>query len=271
MAQIACHTWAYDHLPLRSAIGTIARLGFRAVDIGSGSHLNLGQVAHNPEYHAREVRQMLADFNVWVSDVYLVMTLINSPDPTVRNMRLRLFDRLLDFAKLLGVSGITISPGLVHPDGWEHSFARAIPCLQYMADLAKSRALRISFESHLDSIAPNPHTAQLLMEAVPDLRLTLDIAHWVAQGIAWEAIEPLLPRVAHVHLRQATTAQLQTPYKQGTVDVRQLVDALAAVDYNGVITLEYMNTIGWHGMMQVDVARELIKLRDELRAMDDKS
>lgn len=262
---IACHAWAYDNVNLHEAIGTIARLGFRAVDIGSGPHFNLGEVAQDPAGHAASIRQITDDFNMEIADVYLVMTHINSPDPATRNTRLRLFDRLLTFAQALDAGGVTISPGIVHQDRLEHSFARAIPCLQYMSDVAQSRQIRLSFEPHLDSIAPNPKSAAQLMQAIPSLTMTLDIAHWVAQGISWKAIEPMLDHTSHIQLRQAANNKLQTPFDQGKIDITQLLESLDNHGYEGGISIEYMNAVGWHGMMEVDVTREIATMRDALR------
>lgn len=263
--QIACHTWAYDHLSLREAVGTIARLGFRAVDIGSGPHLKLGDIARDPERYGQEVRQIAVDFNMVISDLYLVMTHINSPDPQVRNTRLRLFDRLVNFALITGAEGITISPGIIHDDGDAHSLARSIPCLQYMSDLTQSRGIRLSFEPHLDSIAPNPEKAELILAAVPNLTLTLDIAHWITQGYGWRDIKPMLNKSTHIQVRQARPKRLQTPFKKGKLDIPRLVRDLAAIEYDGTLSIEYMNAVGWHGMMKVDVTQEISQTRTAIR------
>ncbi|MCI0711369.1 MAG: sugar phosphate isomerase/epimerase [Chloroflexi bacterium] len=262
---IACHTWAYDNLSLHDAVGTIARLGFRAVDIGSGPHLNLGEIAKDPEEHGLRIRKMVDDFNMDITDLYLVMTHVNSPDPNTRNMRLRMYDRMLSFAEALGTPGITISPGIVHSDGLEHSFARAIPCLQYMADLTERRGLRISFEPHLDSVAPDPESAQKMLKAVPKLRLTLDIAHWIAQGSGWREIKQMLPYAAHIQIRQAQKGKLQTPFAKGKLDIPRLIEELETLDYQGILSIEYMNAVGWHGMMPVDTAKEILCMRDAIR------
>jgi sugar phosphate isomerase/epimerase len=269
--QIACHAWAYTNLSLREAVGTIARLGFRAVDIGSGPHFSLGTVAQDPIGFGRHVRQIVSDFDMEISDVYLVMTHVNSPDPTTRNTRLRLFDRLLAFAQVIRASGVTVSPGIVHDDGYRHSFARAIPCLQYMVDLAQARNVRLSFEPHLDSVAPDPEAATLLMSAVPDLKLTLDIAHWITQGIGWRQIKPMLANAAHVQIRQARKNKLQTVFEKGKVDIELLIESLFEVGYQGALSIEYMNAVGWHGMEAVDYTREIDLTRHAVRNARDKA
>ena len=49
MTEFSCHTWAFNDLTLPEALGTIARLGFRYVDIGSGASLNAARAAERPQ------------------------------------------------------------------------------------------------------------------------------------------------------------------------------------------------------------------------------
>ena len=69
--------------------------------------------------------------------------------------------------------------------------------------------------------------------------------------------------------RQAARAQLQTPFDRGRIDVKKVVKDVLAVDYKGVIAVEYMNTPGWHGMVAVNAIQESNRMRDELRAARD--
>ena len=49
MLEIACHAWAYNNLPLKEAVGTIARLGFRNIDLGTGPHIDVKNAAKQPK------------------------------------------------------------------------------------------------------------------------------------------------------------------------------------------------------------------------------
>lgn len=265
MMQIACHAWAYNNLPLREAIGTIARLGFRSIDLGTGPHIDVIAAARSPEKYGLAVRRVVEDFNLSVSDLYLLLPHVNSPDPARREAQLLLFRHLIPFAIELGTPGITVSPGLLQPDGPEHSLARTVPALQRIVDATENTDLRISFEPHLDSSAATPDHVILLVEAVPGLSLTLDVAHLVAQGITWRNIRMLFEHTAHVHVRQARRDRLQVPFEKGKLDLEQLMVDLAEADYHGVISVEYMTTFGWHGMMEVNITQEIVKTRDALR------
>jgi sugar phosphate isomerase/epimerase len=264
--RIACHAWAYNNLPLEDAVGTIARLGFRYVDLGSGPQLDVGRAAAYPEAEAANIVRLLERFELNVTDLYLMLPYTNSPDPSQREAQLNLFERLIPFAVALGTPGITISAGIVHKDGLDHSLARSVPALLRMLQAAEDTDLRISFEPHMDSVAEQPDHALLLLEAVPGLSVTLDYAHFVCQGIVRREIEPLMEHVAHVHVRQARRGVLQTAHDEGTINIQELLQDLYHVGYRGALTVEYMTTFGWHGMKEVSISNETVRTRDALRA-----
>lgn len=264
--KIACHAWAYNNLSFDDAVGTIARLGFRYVDLGSGPHLDVGRAAAYPQAEADRILMLLDEFELEITDLYLMMPHTNAQDPAKREAHLTLFERLIPFAKALRTPGITISPGIIQPDGLEHSMARAVPALLRMLQAAEDTDLRISFEPHMDSVAQRPEYALLLLEAVPGLSVTLDYAHFVTQGIVRREIEPLMEHIAHVHVRQARRGVLQTRYDDGTINIAELVEDLYEIGYRGALTVEYMTTVGWHGMQKVSITRETVRTRDILRA-----
>ncbi|MFP4321373.1 MAG: sugar phosphate isomerase/epimerase family protein [Anaerolineales bacterium] len=265
MIKLACHAWAYNDKSLDEALGTIARLGFRHVDLGSGPHFNPEAAAKQPNAEAKRIRDLLEQHHLELTDVYLMLPYTNAPEPERRDMQLALFGRLVPFVLALGAPGITISPGIVHPDGDDHALARAIPALMRMSEIVEDVDVRLSYEPHMDSPIITPETALLALEAVPGLSLSLDYAHFIVQGYSLGDLTPLLPHTSHVQIRQAVKGRLQTPFDQGRVDLGLLMRDLQAADYRGVVSVEYMTTVGWHGMMPVNITQETVKTRDALR------
>ncbi len=263
---IACHAWAYNNLSLEEAVGTIARLGFRYVDLGSGPHLDVSRAAAYPEAEAANICQLLDQFDLTLTDLYLMLPFTNAPTPAQREGQITLFERLIPFAVALGTPGITVTPGIVHADGIDHSLARAIPSLLRMLQAAEDTDLRISFEPHMDSVGQQPEQALLLLDAVPGLSVTLDYAHFVCQGIVRREVEPLLEHVAHVHMRQAKRGILQTAHDDGTMNIPELLNDLYQAGYRGALTVEYMTTFGWHNMKTISISNETVRTRDALRS-----
>lgn len=267
--EFACHTWAFNHVSLTDALGTIARMGFRYVDLGSGPHLNTDQIAKDPRGAAAAIKADLDLFNLKLSDVYLMLPRISLADEEQRRHDIDLFKSLLPFVVALGAPGVTLSPGLVHPADDADAFTRTAAALREMVEAAKiatpATHLQVSFEPHLDSMAQKPEIALKLVEAVDDLTLTLDWAQWVCQDVFHDEIVKLIPHARHVQIRQAARAQLQTPFDQGHIDVKRVVTALQEANYSGVVCVEYMRTFGWHGMLEVDTLVECVRMRDALR------
>lgn len=271
--QIACHTWAFNDRPLPEALGTIARLGFRYVDIGSGPHINVAQVAGDPRRAAAAIRRDLVTFNLTLSDLYLMLPRISLPDDTRRRKEIESFKALLPFIVALEAPGVTLSPGLAYPDADADAYGRVVESLNMMLEAARlatpATRLRVSIEPHMDSMAQKPDVALQLLRDVEGLELTLDWAHMVCQDVFPDDIVKLLPHTRHVQLRQAARAQLQLPFERGRIDVPRVIQALKDADYDGVISVEYLRTHGWHGTEEVAVVQEVMTMRDAIRAARD--
>lgn len=269
MLEFSCHTWAFTDLTLPEALGTIARLGFRYVDIGSGSNLNTQHAAENPRKEASEIRADLDLFDLKVSDLYLMLPRISLADDSKRQKELEMYRALLPFAVALGTTGVTVSPGLAHPAEDVEAADRVTTALRDMVKAGKEVGLAVSIEPHMDSMAQTPEAALKLVQAVPGLQLTLDWAQMVCQDVFHEEIIKLLPHTRHIQMRQAARAQLQTPFERGRIDVKRVVKDVLASGYKGLVCVEYMNTPGWHGMIAVNAIQESAKMRDALREARD--
>jgi sugar phosphate isomerase/epimerase len=270
MLEFACHTWAFNDLTLPEALGTIARLGFRWADIGSGPNLNAPRAAENPKTVADEIRRDLELFHLKLSDLYLMLPRVSLADEDKRQKELELYKALIPFAQALETPGITLSPGLVHPPEDTEARDRTVAALREMVKMSKEANLKVSIEPHMDSMAQTPEAALDFVKEVPGLMITLDWAHPVCQNIGHDEIVKLLPHTRHIHIRQAARAQLQTPFDRGRIDLARLVEALQAANYDGVVCVEYMNMPGWHGMIAVNAIRESVRMRDELRTIRDR-
>lgn len=265
MLELSCHAWGFNNYALPEALAHIARLGFSYVDLGTGPHIDLVAAAQEPQSTADKINALLGNYDLQLADLYLMLPYINAPDAERRERQLKLLESLVPFAEALSTPGLTVSPGIVHGDGTEHSLARAVPALQRIIDSTENSDFRVSFELHMDSAVTTKENAIRLMEAVPGLSLTLDISHLIVQGAKWAVVQSLLEYTAHLHIRQATKKQLQSHFAQGEVDFSQLIKDLVAANYHGMLTVEYMTTIGWHGTAEVDIPREIVATRDALR------
>lgn len=295
MFTLACHSWGFPDLTLPESLGTMARAGFRAVDIGSGPGLNTLRAAEKPRALAEEIRADLRLYDLRVSDLYLMLPRISlggtPADDERREREIGLFKALLPFAQALGVPGITVSPGIALPptiaplpaadasstpapqtapaDAPASPFDMSAAALREMLAAAQQAGIPLSFEPHLDSVAPTPAAALRLLDAVPGLSLTLDWAEMACQNVPHEAITALLPQARHLHIRQAARGKLGVPFDKGTLDLGRVVQALADARYTGALTIEILAVAGRHGSQRVAPLSEAARLRDALRERRD--
>lgn len=288
MIEFSCHTWAFNDLTLTEALGTIARLGFRYADLGSGAHLNLVKAAADPRRVTTDILNDLRLYNLKLADVYLLLPHLGNPDPERRQRDIDLFRGLVPFLHAVGTPGVTLSPGVVPPDDPASDTSQPMPppdgdapdaeppptpyelardALRELVALADG--LPLSIEPHLDSVAPTPDDALRLIHDVPGLSLTVDWAHLICQNVPPERIARLIPHARHVQVRQAARRKLQAAWSRGRLDAAQVIDSLRLADYDGALCIEYLKTSGWHGAEPVNTVRESCLLRDALRAARD--
>jgi sugar phosphate isomerase/epimerase len=271
--EFACHTWAFNNLDLSEALGTVARMGFRYVDLGSGPHLETAHVARDPRGVAAAIRRDLVQFNLKLSDIYLMLPRISLADEEKRQRDMGLFKALLPFVVALDAPGVTLSPGLTHPRDDTAAMDRTVAALREMVDAARAATpathLAVSIEPHMDSMAQQPEAALKILGQVDGLQLTLDWSHLVYQNIDHADIVKLLAHARHVQVRQAAPKKLQTVFNDGRVDAVDVVHLLHEAEYSGVVCVEYMQTTGWHGMVEVDSVLECSQMRDALREARD--
>lgn len=270
MLEFSCHAWALNDLTLTEALGTIARLGFRYVDLGTGAHLNPVKAIADPRRIAADIVGDLRVFNLKLADVYVVLPHISSSDESLRREDINQFKALLVVLKSLGTSGVTLAPGVAQPNDPE-AYTRTIDALREMTQAAMQPAsggqppigeLAVSIEPQINSMAQTPDDALAMLMDVPGLKLTVDWAQFVQQGITTNAIVKLLPQTRHVHLRQTIKGKPQTAASAGSIDLPEVLRVLSEADYKGAVCIEYTQMADTPGINPI---REAVLLRDQLR------
>jgi hypothetical protein len=235
--RFACHTWAFADLTLTEALGTIARMGFAQVDLGSGTHLNLVKAAADGARISAEIIGDLRVYHLQVSDVALLMPGLS--DPSEQSRELDLFRAVIPTLQQLQAAGVTI---ITEMTGLT-SVGPLIEALQTIVKLAEG--LPVSLETPLEALV-NGQIAAILAE-VPDLQLTLPATAWgSSQGdlTAWQ------DRVRHV---------IVPPAADGTT-LQTMMNGLQAQNYQGVITIHPNKS------QRTTPIQEAIRVRDLLKS-----
>jgi sugar phosphate isomerase/epimerase len=269
--RLSCTSWSFPACTLREVAGIARALGVGAVDVGLfyASALDRDALLASPEAVAAEVRA-LRELGVTPSNYYHLFgaTLAdrNLADPAALEANVADFRRVARFCREAAIPTAMVLPGVVNPGQTRAgALAQSARALAELAPIAAEAGVVLTVEPHVHSYLESPALVAELLERVPGLALTLDYAHFVCLGYRQEEIDPLAPRAAHVHLRQARPGVLQAKLDQGTINFPALLGTLRDCGYAGYLALEvvhqdYMDTL------HDDVLTETVRLRDLVRA-----
>jgi sugar phosphate isomerase/epimerase len=258
---LSCCSWCFSCLALEKSIRVIRSLGFEHADVGF-AHLVLDG-SDPARRQGGRLRKLLGSEGLLVCDLFPVLPYeTNDPDARHREHNARLFQRIVEFADASKASGITLKPGMVQPEVSDGGWQASVEALQQWAAFARTAGVRLSVEPHVGSILEDPRSAELMVQSIAGLELTLDYSHFVARGFELDAVERLQRYARHVHVRQARSGKLQAAARQGALPIRRLLEELVARGYRGAISLEYQNS-DWQDCNDIDVISETVAtLRD---------
>lgn len=272
--RLSCADFAFPLINHDAALDLIAAIGFEGVDIGlfaDRSHLQPIDQFQNIPFRAAELRKRAEDRGLVVSDVFLQSNLdfsryaVNHPDAGRRGYAREQFLKCVEYASITESEHISGLPGITFDsESFEQSFERCIEENTWRVNEAKKANLKYGVEAHIESIIEEPDMAMRLMEAVPELGLTLDYSHFVRQGKPDTAGDILIPYANHMHARGAAKGILQSSVEENEIDFVRVVKLLKNHQYAKWICLEYCWTPHWENCSRNDNLSETVILRDVL-------
>ena len=278
--RLSCADYSFPLLPYDVNLALIKGLEFDGVDVAvfSGNPNNPPEeVTADPTGVGGKVKAMTENAGLVVADVFpIVITDFrpgfdvqsaapNNPSAEVRRQARDDFRRFVEFTLVCESPGLTILPGcLFEGNDPSRDWGLATEELAWRVEVAENAGLELGFEPHIGSITETPEVTAQFVAEVPGLKVCLDFAHFVYQGISLERIETLLPISRHHQVRQAAPDVMQAISYEGTIDIQRLVRKLFALEYNGFIATEYVWMQKW-ACDRVDNLCETIHVRNQIR------
>lgn len=233
---LACSTLAFNGKSVEEAFRGVAGLGFDVADLGAFDLEGFGQV--RPADAAARLGETADRITAAAAAAGITVGAINAHcgggDPTETGRRVA---ALCLIAHRVGARTVTLGAG---PGPVDAAVERFLPYV----DAGLRYHVTVCAEIHLDSVTERPAAAIELASRVPGLRLTLDPSHFLVQGETLEAWRGVVGLVGHVHLRDAGAngwGEIQVPWGAGRLDLPAVLAALDAVDYAGVLSVEYID------------------------------
>lgn len=269
--RLSCADYTWPSLSQATVLTVISDLGFSGVDVGifaDSTHTTVASVMEDAHETARRLGQLADDAGLRVADLFLTPSLDltkltpSSPNPVDQANSEEVLERVLRVATTLGVSGVTILPGVVHSgDTYDAAIERSAAALRRRVALAAERDLALSVEPHFGSCIDTPRRTRQLLDLVPGLTLTLDPGHFVFGGATMLEVAELAGYTRHVQVRPGGPGVMQCRVGEGTVDVEFLVKSLEASGYDGWLASEFVWMEKW-GCDRVDNTAEAAALRE---------
>jgi sugar phosphate isomerase/epimerase len=260
-------SFSFEVLPLEATLVVARALGYNAVDIAGFTQrgrcsFEPADVAADPGRQADILLPLLDKYGLTVTDFFPQfgaappLHSLNDPDPAVGEENMAWVRGAARFCRLIGSPGMTILPGVDHTTRTlADNLAVSADYLRRAVDIAGEHGVQVRFEPHMGAVADTPELALGLVDAVPGLKVTLDLAHFALQYIPEERAWPLLPHTGHVHVRQARPGKLQVAHAEGTLNFPDLIARLKAHGYAGALTVEYV-CADWYEVNRNDTLHE---------------
>jgi len=274
--KLACADFTWPLLPHDRVLALIRLLDIEGLDLGlfgNRSHIRPEHVRADIPMWAGILQERMARSGLELADFFFqpwtdFETMApNHPDPQQRDDAAALFTDMLELARRLGATGMTMLPGVRFGDeSWEASIRRSAEALKWRVDAAAKHGIALSVEGHRGSNVDTPEKLARLVELTPGLQLTLDYTHFTYDGIPDAEIEPLLAYARHFHCRGAARGRLQTSFQENTIDYRRVIRRMQEIGYRGYFAIEYVWQ-DWEGCNRTENVCETIQFRDLARAV----
>ena len=262
----ACSTTGFTKLPLGDALQSIRELEFDFVDLlmmENWAHINPSELVSDPISKAKQVAERLKANSLTAIGINgNLSSPLNSPDPERQKRNKAELGALAVFAENIGIPVIALQPGHVDPDlGLEKSRDASVDALRDMIGIVKECKRELAIETHVNSVAEEYENALKMVEGVPGLKLAYDPSHFVMKELDLADSEPLMDHSVHVHLRNAVVGNFQAEMDKGILDFDWVLDALKRHNYEGYISIEYID-----GRDDYDIKEQITRLKRIIEA-----
>lgn len=259
--------WKWDE-PYDGAIKRIGRAGFRATELIAWDDDSFTD--YYTDQTVRELRKILDDEGMLLSQFVVKTPDLSSPDPRRRATTVELFKRGVEKTVALGspiINTVVHHPfALSFPElmdrphmqtftqevpgdlDWAQNWDDYVAALRECAKAAEDGGIQYSLEPHPFRYGANVEGLLRILEAVgsPALGVNLDPSHLFPVGdLPHIAVYRLGGRVLHCHFSDndgETNAHWRPG--MGKIDWRALLGALAGTGFDGVISLEFEDIPG---------------------------
>jgi sugar phosphate isomerase/epimerase len=259
---LGCPEWT-----LEQTVAAARNLNYQAIELRAlGGQINL---LERPEFQPRAIEQtrsFLQDQNLSVCCVDTSCS-FDAVDEGTRQENVEIALRHCAIAAALGAPLIRVFPNEI-PKGAtrEETRRRIVHSLREVA-MRAPLGVRVGLETHGDFAVGSAAAEIIRLADHPNLGVIWDAANSFAAGdTIEESARAVAPFLAHVHLRDARPQSGETLWQpvlagRGQVPLRQVIETLRAMHYDGYISFE------WEKYWHPEIEEPEVALPDFMAAM----
>jgi sugar phosphate isomerase/epimerase len=234
-------------MPISAACGQLEDIGFDKAEIWI-----------NSQFEQLTVKDVVDDTDAVVTQLREASRLSPVALFLEDEVSLSDFEAILSFAKQLRIAQVTI-----HASPLGTPFNTEIDRLRERNSACHKEGVRLSILTKTGHLTQDPHTAVELCQSVKGLGITLDPSYYICTPQGSIEHDVVFPYVAHCHLRDTSTTELQVPGGLGDVDYNRITSILRQEGFKGNLSVDLLpNT-----MTGDERQLELRKLRLLLESM----
>jgi sugar phosphate isomerase/epimerase len=254
--------------PYEDTIRRIAKLGFKAVELIAWQR-DVFESYYTPQ-RVKALRLLIDDLGLELSEFVSTPPGMASPDPAARKKSVEHFKQLVDLGVELGAKLVnTVAPNpfeLPFPRimlkhvyqewtlefdpklDWKQNWADYVGVVRQFCDICQDAGVKYALEPHPYRWMRNAASMMRLIDHVgsPALGMNFDPSHLFPMGEMSQAVVyEVSDRIFHTHFsdNDGTSNAHWRPGK-GKIDWKGVLQALQAVGYNGVISIELEDVPG---------------------------
>lgn len=260
--RVSCSSLVQCKHPLEPCLRTVAKLGYKYVDLSCLSweprHASAQALVKDFEAEATRVENALKENDLKVSNL------------TFDSVEARPWDQYqAEFAAVVKLA-VRLKARLINlmAPSAKAKWDEQIPKLRQLVATAKQAGVILTVETHTGQITELPANAEKLCKEVPGLGLTLDPSHYYAGPNQGKPFKNLYPYVQGTGFRAGgmSWATVQMPWGEGPIDFAEIVRDLEAGGYKGYYVVEYLE-----GHNKLDAPTEAKKFLNWARQLSGKS
>jgi L-ribulose-5-phosphate 3-epimerase len=167
---------------------------------------------------------------------------LSSPDPAVVDRSIQGMETSMRNAKLWGADVVLLVPAVVTPDTpYRDAYSRSQKNIKKLLPLARELRVIIAIEEVWNRFLLSPLEFARYVDEFnsPWVKAYFDVGNVVLFGFPQDWIRTLGKRIVRIHLKDFDSQTREfVPLREGSVDWREVRQALREIEYSGFLTVE---------------------------------